>query len=247
MVGVNISKDKADEYFEESKIYYTNEKYTLSILFSIFCLEESSKIIHLMHAFNDKQDISSEEWKDLTTHDYKLIQTEKEVIEYTKERSEVDLQMDVMHLKAAGLEFTAETKEEHIQVKTLQKEVQQKFEKVKQVCLYADWNKHKNNWFDFNSIPKQGQKHLALFIHFTAEEKYLLASLTLEYYHNPFPKMSEIPLSRMDLLANYLERKIKHSQNLETTKKMKDFETRGKHDQIELQKGFDVLRKYFSN
>lgn len=172
-----------------------------------------------MHALNDEQDLSLEEWEDLTKHDYKLIQTEKDVIEHTKERSEVDLQIDVMHLRAAGLEFTTESKEEHIQAKTLEKEAQQKFEKVKEVCLYADWNKHKKEWFDFNSIPKQGQKHLALFINFMAEQKYLLASLTLEYYHNPFPKMSEIPRSRRDLLANYLQLKIKHNQNLEATKK----------------------------
>lgn len=247
MSGIHIAKDNAEKHLKESKQHHENAEYQSAIPSSVFSFEESSKFRHLLNYLQKRCDVTRGNWEELRTHKFKLTDAEKEIKNNVAESSDLDQHISSIYLRDVGLTLVPNSKEENLFVLQKTIEAQSKLSKLKEICLYANWNEHKDDWDKFENIPTSKQKALSLFALNLAEHKFLLSLLSLEYFENPFPKPSSDILRSPSASINYLEEKLIHSQNMLITQKMKIHEQETISNIKELQLGHETLNKYFSN
>lgn len=247
MFGIRIAKNNAEKHLKESKQHYNNAEYQSAIPSSVFSFEESSKFRHLLDYLQKGIDVTHGNWEDLRRHKFKLTDAEKEIKNDVERSSDLDHHISSAYLRDVGLTSVPNSREENLFV--LQKiiEAQSKLSKLKEICLYANWNEHKDDWDKFDNISTIEQKALSLFVLNLAEHKFLLSLLSLEYFENPFPKPSSEILRSPSASINYLEEKLIHSQNMLVTQKMKLHEEETISNIEELRLGHNILNKYFSN
>ena len=245
--GIHIAKNNAEKHLKESKIHHRNAEYQSAIPSSVFSFEESSKFSHLLDYLQKGNDVTCGNWEELRKHKFKLTDAEKEIKNNVENSSKLDQHINSTYLRDVGLTLVPNSKEENLFVLQKTIEAQSKLSKLKEICLYANWIEHKNDWNSFDDILISEQKALSLFVLNLTEHKFILSSLSLEYFENPFPKPSSDILRSPSASKNYLEEKIIHSQNMLITQKMKIHEQETISNIEEIQLGHEILNKYFSN
>lgn len=247
MSGIHIAKNNAEKHLKESKQHYNNAEYRSAIPSSVFSFEESSKLNHLLDYLQKGSDVTRGNWEELRTHTFKLTDAEKKIKNNVEKSSDLDQHIAYTYLRDVGLTLVPNSKDANLFVLQKTIEAQSKLSKLKEICLYANWNKRKDNWDNFDNIPISEQKPLSLFVLHLAEHKFLLSLLSLEYFENPFPKPSSDILRSPFASIKYLEEKLIHSQNMLVTQKMKIHEQESISNIEKLQLGHNILNKYFSN
>ena len=245
--GIYIAKNNAERFYNESFQHYKNAEYQSAIPSAIFGIEESSKFEHLLKHLQNGDNITYENWKNLKNHEFKLVNMNKKIKKEIENSSNLDQKYNSVFLQNVGLDLVAKSKTENIIVNQKTIEVLSKLPKLKEFCLYTNWNNHKNDWDKFNNISLSDQKALSLFVLNLLEHKLLLALSFLEYFEKPFPEISSEILRTPSKLMNYYNKKIEHARNMTTTKKMKIYESKTIVNLKEILLGHDVLNKYFSN
>jgi len=245
--GMVIAKNHAEYFLKMAKDMHEMEDYQLSIPLSVLVFEESSKTYQLDTSRKEGKIISSEEWKDLRDHDFKLTHTDKEVKKDLESESELQTQARRLILQSAGLKDVVTGRDQAIKIKEKSIEVQARFSKVKEICFYANWNKNKNKWDDLNKIPKSSLKLISLFMMYLAEHEFLLANLCVDVLENSFRSIDDEELWDKEKSSKYLAARIEHHKNLKSVQMMRDFEETHEKKMTDLQKGHVMFNKYFSN
>lgn len=246
--GITIAKNHSEYFLKQSEKLHNEQEFQAAIPFAILSFEESSKVDHLLDYIKEKRDISENEWKELRDHKFKLTQNEKEIKTNLENESDLAFKVQSLLMQNIGLRAIP-TKDSAIELKEKEIETQAKFSKIKEICFYANWNIHKNNWDNFDKIPKSEKEALSFFMIWTSKRKQLLSKLGVEFYlENPFTKPPPDTFS-MEKLSEYIVEKTNHSRNLQTTQKMQEFDKEyGDEKSIGiLQLGYQTLCKYFSN
>lgn len=245
--GIYIAKEHAEYFLKMSTKLHADDEFQAAIPFAILSFEESSKLNHLLNFLKKNQDISRIEWEDLQDHKFKSTYTEKNVKKELEDHTELDIHIQNLIMYSVGLKNVAQTKDDAIFLKQKEIEIQSKFPKIKEICFYANWNKKKNEWDRFQNISTIEKKALSAFILNLAGHKLLLAKLVLESLEKPYQSFPPDSLFLDAKFTKYLTEKIKHSQNLDTTKEMQKFEIKVNENVKEYQLGYKVFCKYFSN
>jgi len=245
--GIIIAKNHAEYFLKMAKDLHEMEDYQLSIPLSVLVFEESSKTYQLDASRKTGKSIFSEEWQDLRDHNFKLTHSDKVVKKNLETESELETQIRRQILHSAGLKDVVPDRASAILVKEKSIEIQARFPKVKEICFYANWNKNKNKWDDFNKIPKPSQKLISLFMIYLAERKFLLANLCVDLLENSFRSIDDEEFWDKEKRSKYLADKIEHHKNLKSVQMMTDFEEIYDKKITDLQKGYIMFNKYFSN
>ena len=247
MSGIHIAKNTAEKHLKESKQHHENAEYQSAIPSSVFSFEESSKFDHLLDYLKKGSDVTRANWKELSEHKFKLTAMEKEIKNNVEKSSDLDQYRNSTYLRDEGLTLVPTSKDENILALQIAIEVQSKLSKLKEICLYTNWNEHKKDWSKFENIPILEQKSLSLFVLNCTEHKFLLSLLSLEYFEcSPSKLLSDILCDPLTA-RNYLKKELTHSQNTPVTQRMKIYEYETTTNAKELQLGYGILNKYFSN
>lgn len=245
--GMIIAKNHAEYFLKMAKDLHEMEDYQLSIPLSVLVFEESSKTYQFDTSRKEGKNISSEEWKDLRDHNFKLTHTDKQVKKNLESESELETQARRLILQSVGLKDVVSDRDQAIKIKEKSIEIQARFSKVKEICFYTNWNKNKNKWDDFNKIPKSSQKSISLFMIYLAEHKFLLANLCVDVLENSFRNIDDEELWDKEKSSKYLADRIEHHKNLKSVQMMMDFEETYDKKMTDLEKGHVMFNKYFSN
>ena len=245
--GMELAKKKVEYFLKMLKDLHDMGDYELALPLAVLVFEESSKISDFYHIRKDKRDITIGELKNLHKHNFKLTGREKREKERITNESDLDLYVQGSILESLGLKSVTNNKDEAITVKEKSIEIQARLSKIKEICFYTNWNHRKKDWDDFDKIPISDKKSLSLFITYLAEQNYLIANLCVDTMNNPFRDISNEELWDEKKTNEFLISKITHGKNMDSIKKMKEFEQNIDSMSTEIQKGLKLFNKYFSN
>jgi len=244
--GMKLARNYAKYFFHLSKKYRSNLNYRLSILFGIFSFEESTKVLHMYKIIKKKRGITIQEWKDLATHTFKLTNLEK--ISKSNFEQDPDLVIEIrsMQAEALGMKSVIKNREQGVFLKNKAIEIQSKFEKIKEFCIYSNWDSYKKQWKKIDDIAKKEWRLINDLILFSSKSRLLFAQMHIEMLENPSPIFSHSHLFN-DGLKKYFYEQIEHAKKLTSFKEFIKFETPSKHQSKKLTKAYYILNKHFSH
>ena len=181
--GVYLIRKNARQTFQDAKFLYKNKKFQNAIPLFIISLEESLKSHILAIKFRKKQFISVQEWANLQTHKYKLSYVSNFAIENMESMNE-ETAKDIA--REYGDENLAMHTNEIIAINKAEKGIESHFQKLKELCLYQNWNKEFNEWDEFDRLNSEQKEDLAYFVMKKAELHLQQLDATIEFAVNVF-------------------------------------------------------------
>ena len=199
--GIYSSLINAQDHADAAYHLYHKNWFQQSIPLSIISYEESSKADFLISFFNDKKHVTKDHWNDIKHHNFKLSRFEQKIIDSIPNCSEHEIDFFEGFLKDnLGIEKNWSLKNSIDDRKSLLTDLK-KLQRLKEICLYCDWNVKKKTWNNFTALPKNYQKSLAYLTITFAEDIYYKTKYALDIYENP-PQPSGIKHMKLDKKTN---------------------------------------------
>ena len=219
--GITNSNNYAQYLCSEASSLHYLKKYQISIPCAILSFEESSKMDSLIELL--EVGVMKHEWEKLESHHIKTHKLENDIIKFLKNLpSNHEFFNGAEKFLNQGLNNIATTKDEALQLKTTMQSIQSKFSKIKECCFYSNWDKRHSKWIDFQDIPLDDQQLISYVVNFIATEKLLITEHIWEEFNG------------------------KIHDGMSSTDKLQIFEhTHASFE--ELEKGKEIIYKYFSN
>lgn len=164
--GVYLVRKNAKQAFQDAKFLYDNQKFQNAIPLFIISLEEALKSHELAIKFRKKQSISSQDWNNLQIHKHKLSFVSDLAIENMESMDE-ETAKDIA--RELGEENMVKRRNEIIDLMKAEKGIESHFQKLKEFCLYQNWNKEFAEWDEFDGLNSEQKGDLAYFVMKKAE------------------------------------------------------------------------------
>lgn len=219
--GLYLIRKNAQKTFQDAKFLYDNQKFQRAIPLFITSLEEALKAHELSMKLKNKQSISYQEWSDLQTHKHKLNYVSNFVIKNMESMDEKTMEEITKEL---GEEKLYTRRNEILALNKAEKGIQSHFQKLKEFCLYQNWNKEFKEWDEFDKLNSEQRGDLAYFVMKRAEIHLCQLDLSIE--------MAVYVIRRDNFMIHDLE-----FSTYNELRNPKDFETLNKMD--------DILDDYF--
>jgi len=167
VVGMYLVRQNAKQIFQDAKFFYENERFQTAIPLFVNSIEESLKSQEMAIKFRKKKSISTTEWEKLKTHKHKLTNIANFVIENTES-------MDDETTKSVSKELGYDEniykyRNEIIAHNKAEKNIEIFFQKLKEFCLYQNWNTEFKKWDEFGRLKKEQKEDLAYYMMKKAE------------------------------------------------------------------------------
>lgn len=245
--GLEIAKKNIEFLLRQCKSSFEDKNYQLSIPLAVLAFEESSKIFQLYSIGKDGDDITNNDWEQLRKHDVKLTGIDKEIKKELHKEFDFETPFKSYMLQSVGLNDVVQDKEQAIKVIEKTIEIQSRFSKIKEACLYTNWNKQNKDWDDFSKISLTEQKLINFMILYQAVHQFHIALLSIETMNNPFPKITDEEFGNLQKRDLYMKNKIAHFNDFQSIQKMRMFEENHKDSVNDLRRGLKLFNRYFSN
>ena len=162
VVGMYLVRQNAKQIFQDAKFLHDNQKFHTAIPLFIISLEESLKSHEMAIKFRKKESISSDEWRYLKHHKHKLSHVSNFVIE---NMASMDDETSKNVLNELGLEESLfRHRNEITAINKAEKDIESHFQKLKEFCLYQNWNVEFEEWDEFDGLNSEQKEDLAYFI-----------------------------------------------------------------------------------
>ena len=167
VVGMYLVRQNANKIFQDAKFLYDNQRFQTAIPIFVNSIEESLKSQEMAIKFGKKQSISSNEWDKLRLHKHKLTHIANFVIENTESMSDETTKNVSKELGFDEKMF--EHRNEIIVINKGEKNTESYFQKLKEFCLYQNWNVEFKEWDEFDRLKSEQKEDLAYYIMKKAE------------------------------------------------------------------------------
>lgn len=164
--GLYLIRQNAIRTFSDAKFLYDNHKFQNAIPLFIISLEESLKAHELSIKFRKNQSIDKTEWKLLRSHKHKLTHVSDFVIENIES---MDKKMTEEVCNELGIKNMPVEKNEMLYFLKAEKGIESHFQKIKELCLYQNWNEEFDEWDEFDNLNPTQKEDLAYYIMKRAE------------------------------------------------------------------------------
>lgn len=244
--GINLALHNSDLLLETSVELFNKKNYQQSTPLAILSYEEAAKANWLLRNLEEKRGVSKEDWKSITDHKFKLTQLEKNNLEEINNMSDAEMKI-YLKFQQDTVEMISEKSKEHaINKRKDLLEVLDKFQKVKEICFYSNWDLNEKKWKSFQMFPEPDQQAMNYFVNNLAENLFLRVNYKIDLYENP-SKSNGIK----DVIPDVEKNEIIVLENHEEIKKRKSFQRLKKHfeyskkNEFLMAKGLIALRKHF--
>ena len=164
MKGIDIARRNAEMFFEHSKIMYRERMHQSSIPLSTISTEESKRGIELVDAFSNGKHITNDEWSNITDHNYKLKHGQNMAKQTVKAFSEIEHQNQYDVLESKGVQVNRLNKDEVLKRIDSEGSIEIKLKRLRETCLYGDWDSNSNRWKSFYDLTEEEQDALAFYV-----------------------------------------------------------------------------------
>ncbi|MDI1495947.1 MAG: abortive infection protein [Cenarchaeum symbiont of Oopsacas minuta] len=171
-IGMFYCLENSKRHFNDAKILYDQKKFQSAIPIFIICIDECFKTIELAMKLRKRQSISKDEWGKLQDHNHKLYYVNEWSIGYLDKMSKEDRELSKKRLNVQNINIAKKLIENY----KLEKSITANLQRLKERCLYQNWDRENKMWDDFTDLKIKHKWDLAYYI---MEE----ASLNLSKMH----------------------------------------------------------------
>lgn len=246
LTGIFRTLEKVDDSIESAERLHDLHYYIPSSALSTISYEESIKGIILCSKLLGREDVSENEWEDMKDHQFKLKHYQKKSFEkmasgITSEEFDRFLKRYTMEW---GLEPRASNKEQFVNEVKSDLEVLPKYQVLRERCLYSDWNKSTNNWYNLKAYSVLDLKSLSTYMmSMSANEQRNFCfniELTVNHLRSTGIKIDDLPY------PNYNEVRTK-IRDFDSIKEMGNIQNKIIQNRKQLKRGFRIFKKIVSN
>lgn len=172
-------------------------------------------------------------WNELKNHRHKLTASYSRAIRELEKHSDEEIKEIFKKL-----DIGSEIPDRKTATALLQKNlfVYSLFNKLREKCLYVDWNQNDNSWIIFSQLNEISQENLAYFILIEAEKALNLFHLKIERFVNQFRKRGQLII---DLpYPNYTE--YRDFEDFQSNQEYKDI----KLNEVRHNQGYKTMQKF---
>ncbi|AJM92702.1 AbiV family abortive infection protein [Nitrosopumilus piranensis] len=245
--GMNFAIGHANSLLITSEELFNQKKHAESTALAILSYEESAKANWLLRKLQEDNGVTKKDWKSLLDHDFKLSQLEKENMKMIDEMSDAEMKIYLDFQQETVQKIAEKSKEEAISKRKDLLEILKKFNKIKKLCFYSDWDDTEKKWKSFRVFPKDDQYAMNYTIIHLAENLLGRIIFLKDLHENP-SKSAGIKGVVPDVEKNQIIELEDHSNDIENRKSFQDlqahFENSKKYEPL-LAKGWIALKKYF--
>ena len=128
--GINLALQHSVSLLNASGELFNNKKYSSSIPLAILSYEESAKASWLLKTLEGDTGITKEDWKSLVSHDFKLVQLEKENLKMIDSMSSAEMKIYLDFQQENAEDIAEKSKEDAISKRKDLLGILNKFEKT---------------------------------------------------------------------------------------------------------------------
>lgn len=244
--GIIKAQQRAEFFYNKAQSLESSE-YNLIIPLLILSFEESSKSIHLKKDYHSgkRRGLTKIEWQRFSKHLFKLTDTEKQYKEKLENSTNSEFNRQKLLVELMNLPGVTQNKQQSIQVKQSEIELQSRFSKIKESCFYVDWNNQKKKWVSLFDIPEKDLEKIVKFLFLYCKMKLLVAKFFVWIIENPI-QTSAIP----NLLSGDRNKitvdMLSHWNSSPAKNEMDEYAPFLIKNMNDLKKGLDTINKYFS-
>lgn len=244
--GINLALLYSISLLNSSGELFNKRKYQQSIPLAILAYEESAKANWLLIHLEEKRGVTREDWKSLRDHKFKLTQLEKDILKRLDNMSDAEMKIYLQFQQESAKEIAETSKEDAIKKRNDLLDILDKFEKIKEICLYSNWDQNEKKWKSFHKFSEQEQYAMSYSILNLAENLLGRVIFMKDLYENPSKSagikdvVADVKKNEIILLEDHKD--IEQRKSFQTLKS--HFEDTKKNERL-LANGLFVLRKYF--
>lgn len=245
--GMKLAIGHAISLLTTSGELFNQKKYPESTPLSILSYEESAKASWLLRNLEVGGGITEKDWKSLLHHDFKLVQLEKENLKMIDDMSEAEMKIYLDFQQESIQSIAEKSKEDAITKRKDLLNILEKFDKIKQLCFYSDWDSNENKWKSFRMFPKNDQYSMNYAIINLADNLLGRTIFLKDLYENP-SKSSGIKRVIPDVEKNQIIELEDHKEDIENRKSFQTLQSHfkeSKENEILIAQGLTALKKYF--
>ena len=168
--GLFKTYEKSQRLFDDAKLLFDNDKFESAIILFIISIEESSKAHEFGLKLSNLEHVSKYDWNDLNRHKIKLNHMYNLMDGMANQLKPLNDISNALNIPDDSYSI-------------LQQKIPdfklEKFSRLKEICLYQDWNKNDNTWIDYNT-PKIDFDDLAYFVMKNAERYLIITRFEIE-------------------------------------------------------------------
>lgn len=244
LTGVYRTLEKVDESIESAEKLHYLKYYIPATALSTISYEESIKGIILCMKILKKEDVSHNEWNDITDHKYKLKTFHQKSLENVESKISDEKFDQILKLYIKwGLKPRALNRKQFANAIKTDIEILPKYKILRERCLYSDWNKATKEWFNLKAFSDKQLELLSTYLLATAANEQRNFCFDIEYTVNMLRKYG-MKLENLPYPTYNEERK---SENYESIKEIKDVQTKIIQKGKDLTKGHEIFKKIISN
>lgn len=229
VMGLYLVRKNAKRILQDGKFLYDNNKFQNSIPLFIISIEETLKSHEMSIKFRKKQSLSSNDWSKLQQHQHKLKYVSNFVIENMES---IDDETTKSILGELGKdENLFKKRNEMISLNKAEKGIKSHYQKLKEFCLYQNWNREFCEWDEFDTLSSQQKEDLSYYMMKKAEIELIQLDMSIE--------MAVYVIRRDDFMIKDLE-----FPSYNELREPKDFETKDSDvdlDHFKFYRGLKIL------
>jgi len=245
--GMNFAIGHVISLLTTSGELFNQKKYPESTPLAILSYEESAKASWLLRNLEVEGGITEKNWKSLVHHNFKLIQLEKENLKMINNMSEAEMKIYLDFQQETVQSIAEKSREDAITKRKDLLEILEKFDKIKQLCFYSDWDSKENKWKSFRIFPQNDQYAVNYAIINLADNLLSRTIFLKDLYENP-SKSSGIKGVIPDVEKNQIIELEDHKEDIENRKSFQTLQSHlkeSKKNEIIIAQGLTALKKYF--
>lgn len=244
--GINLALQYSDSLYETSSELFNKKNFLQSTPLAILSYEEAAKANWLLIKLEEKSGVTKEDWKSLRDHKFKLTKLEKNNFEKINKMSDAEMKIYLEFQQDTFEKISEKSKEHAINKRKDLLDVLDKFEKVKEICFYSNWDLSEKKWKSFHIFPKDDQHAMNYLIIMLAENLLLRVNFMKDLYENPSQSsgikevIADVEKNEIILLEDH-----KEIEKRESFRALKTHFEQSIKNEVVLAKGLIALRKYF--
>ena len=226
------------QFLESSKILLDKSHYQTSISISTISIEESMKGLELLAKFRHNENITTDDWKNLTDHKHKLTKSITDAFETLKKGSEDEIKKAQIEVEKYGCEFGDLCVQDLINRLKNKSNIYAHFQKLREKCFYLNWDRLKEKWIVFEELNPEMQEALAFFVYVEAQTNQMILKFNIERYADRLRENGQT-LATPSNDTHKGHKSTEKSKNIDLF-----FPIQRKVDQIKYEKGSDIMKQF---
>ena len=236
--GVYFCLHNSVQFLESSEMLLDKSHYQTSISISTISIEESMKGLELLAKFRHNENITTDDWKNLTDHKHKLTKSITDALETLKKGSEDEIKKAQIDVEKYGYEFGDLSVQDFINRLKNKSNIYAHFQKLREKCFYLNWDRLKDKWIVFDELSPEMQEALAFFVYVEAYTNQMILKFSIERHVDRLSENGR-PLTTPSNDTHKEHKSTEKSKNTDLF-----FPSNRKIDQIKYKKGFDIMKQF---